>query len=64
MTWGSKKIWVSTMGTGAIVVLAATGKGDPAAYGAIGMITTATIAALGAIDHKKTPPVRDASAGH
>lgn len=61
MTFGSKKLWVYTLGLTSVVGLAAAGKGDPAAYGAIGMMTTAALTAIGALDYKKTPPQRDTS---
>ncbi len=54
---GSKKMWVFYSGLVAVVYLAATGNGDPAAYGAIGLMTTTTVAAIGAKDYKAgTPP--------
>lgn len=63
MKVGSKKLWVFFVTNFSIVGLAVSGHGDPSAYGALGLIGATTIGALGAIDHKKTPPVRDASLG-
>ena len=54
-SFGSKKLWVAYSGLGSILLLAMTGNGDPAAYGAIGLITTVTVGAIGAKDYKTGP---------
>ena len=51
--WESKKAVLAVFGMSCVMTLALLGKGDPAAYGAIGLMVSVACGAQGLVDYQQ-----------